>query len=95
MQIARTFIVNYFEGSKIEAKNFDTTETTPELCPTGVRDAKWEALRAEKPNLWVDEGLREAGKEFASLVKAQRAAFVKSTKKRRLTTRKNQPILPS
>jgi hypothetical protein len=81
VQLARTFVLNYFEGAKIDAKKFDTTETTPELCATGVRDLEWEALRLSNPNLWKDAGLIRAGKQFAMLLKAQRAAFTKGQKK--------------
>ena len=80
VQLARTFIFNYFQGAKIDAKKFDVTETTPELCPTGVRDPEWEALRIRK-DIWKDVGLIRAGKEFAALVKAQRGAFTKGQKK--------------
>jgi hypothetical protein len=31
VQLARSFILNYFAGSKIDAKKFDGTRTTPEL----------------------------------------------------------------
>jgi hypothetical protein len=63
-------------------KKFDVTETTPELCATGVRDSEWEALReTKKDELWTDPGLLRAGKEFAALVKAQRVAFTKGQKK--------------
>lgn len=75
VQLARTFILNYFAGSKVDAKKFDLTETTPELCSTGQRDDEWEALRKANPKLWEDRGLKRAGEEFAALVKAQRAAF--------------------
>lgn len=81
VQLARTFILNYFDGTKIDAKKFDVTETTPDLCATGVRDLDWEALRASKPDLWKDSGLKRAGKEFAALMKAQRSAFKKNPKK--------------
>ncbi|AGB44741.1 hypothetical protein Mesau_02305 [Mesorhizobium australicum WSM2073] len=82
VQLARTFILNYFHGAGVDAKKFDLTETTPELCPTGVADPEWEALRdSKKDNLWTDPGLILAGNEFAALTKAQRAAFVKGSKK--------------
>jgi hypothetical protein len=77
VQLARTFVLNYFAGTKVDGKKFDNTETTPDLCATGSRDADWEALRASKPNLWKDAGLKKAGKAFAMLVAAQRAAFPK------------------
>jgi hypothetical protein len=77
VQLARTFILNYFAGTEVDGKKFDSTETTPELCATGSRDADWEKLRAAKPKLWKDAGLKKAGKAFADLVAAQRAAFIK------------------
>ena len=76
---ARTFILNYFAGTKVDAKKFDVTETTPELCSTGQRDDEWEALRKSNSKLWEDKALKRAGQEFAALVKAQRSAFVKGT----------------
>jgi len=81
VQLARTFILNYFEGAKVDAKKFDVTETTPELCSTGVRDVDWEHLRTSRSSLWKDAGLIRAGKEFAALMKAQRAAFTKGQRK--------------
>jgi hypothetical protein len=75
VQLARSFIFNYFEGKQVDAKKFDMTETTPELCATGQRDSAWEQLRASNPSLWEDEGLKRAGTEFAALIKAQRAPF--------------------
>jgi hypothetical protein len=75
VQLARTFIMNYFDGMKIDSKKFDTTESTPELCATGQRDSEWENLRIAKPDLWKDAGLKLASTAFAALIKAQRAAF--------------------
>jgi hypothetical protein len=76
---ARTFIVNYFKGTKIEAKEFDTTQTTPVVCKTGVPDANWDELRKSNTSLWKDKGLKEAGKQYARLVDAQRSAFQRKT----------------
>ena len=77
VQLARTFILNYFAGTEVNGKTFDNTETTPELCATGSRDADWELLRTSKPKLWKDAGLKKAGEAFANLVAAQRSAFAK------------------
>ncbi len=75
VQAARTFIVNFYKGKSIDAKNnFDVSDTTPTLCPSGEDDAEWNAIR-QQANLWKDPGLITAAKEFASLVKAQRKAF--------------------
>jgi hypothetical protein len=73
--LARTFILNYFEGAKVDPKKFELTETTPELCTTGQRDDDWEKLRKANSKLWDDKGLKRAGEQFASIVKAQRASF--------------------
>lgn len=81
VQMARTFVVNYFAGKKQDHRKFDKIETTPDLCRTGQRDEVWEEIRAENPNLWKDEGLREAAQQFAALIKAQRDAFESASPK--------------
>jgi hypothetical protein len=75
VKMARTFITNYFNGTKIDPKTFELVDTTPVICPTGGPDPEWEALKANNPQLWIDAGLQAAGKEFSALVKAQRDAF--------------------
>jgi hypothetical protein len=80
VQQARTFIINYFEGTKVDSKKFEKSETTPELCTTGSQDAEWEALRKSKPPIWSNAGLKRAGEAFAGLIKAQRDAFATAKK---------------
>jgi hypothetical protein len=75
VKIARTFITNYFNGTKVDPKQFDVTDTTPTICPTGGPDQEWEKLKADKPKMWADAELLRAGKEFSALIKAQRKAF--------------------
>lgn len=75
VRAARTFILNYFRGRAIPADAFENSDTTPVLCKTGVPDAEWDELKKKQSGLFKDAGLREAGKEFAALVAAQRAAF--------------------
>jgi hypothetical protein len=66
----------------IDAKQFEMTDTTPAICPTGGPDAEWEKLKAARPKLWSDADLLQAGKEFSALIKAQRDAF-KDAKKQK------------
>jgi hypothetical protein len=75
VRAARTFMVNYYRGTAIDPKKFDSSETTPVLLKSGVEVEEWATLKAEKPEMWQDENLQLAGKEFALLVKAQRAFF--------------------
>lgn len=75
VKMARTFITNYFKGKSVIAKDFDVTDTTPVVCPTGSSDPEWDKLKNDNPNIWTDSGLLGAAKEFATLVSAQRNAF--------------------
>lgn len=81
VQFARTFITNYFLGKSVDANEFETTDTTPILCPTGEHDSDWDDLRKKHPGLWKDAALAKAAKEFAALTKAQRDAFAGSKPK--------------
>jgi hypothetical protein len=78
--MARTFITDYFLGTRVDVKRFDLTDSTPVLCPTAGPDAEWEKLKADNPKLWSNAGLLEAAREFSALVKAQRGAFSSATK---------------
>lgn len=75
VRLARSFIINYYEGKKSAGANFDTSETSPILPAVGAESSLWDALRKRKPSIWADEKLKEAGKHFAKLVAAQRKAF--------------------
>ena len=75
VRAARIFIVNYYRGALVEARKFDSTATTPLILKSGVQVDEWTELKELKPKLWEDANLELAGKEFAQLVKAQRARF--------------------
>jgi hypothetical protein len=75
VQVARSFITNFFAGKAVDTNRFDVTDTTPTLSPTGQADEAWEELRSKNPYLWKDEALAAAAKEFAELIKAQRNSF--------------------
>lgn len=76
VRAARTFIVNYYRGTEVETRKFDTTATTPVLLKSGVNVEEWETLKSQNPTLWKDENLQLAGREFALLVEAQRKCFM-------------------
>lgn len=82
VKMARTFITNYFEGMTVDPKEFDLSDTSPVVCPTGGPDAAWDKLKADHPKLWTDPELLNAAKEFAALIKAQREAFKNLKKKK-------------
>ena len=75
VRAARTFIVNYYRGAAVPAKDFDNVETQPVICLSGEADPEWEKTRTSHPTMWKDTALETAGKEFVALAKAQRKAF--------------------
>lgn len=83
VRAARTFIVNYYRGSAVDARKFDLTETTPVLLKSGVQVDEWTELKAQQPKLWEDANLQLAGKEFAQLIEAQRSWFAAADGKRK------------
>jgi hypothetical protein len=85
VRIARSFITNYLAGLRVDPKKFATTDTTPDICPTGDHDSDWESLKKNNPTIWKDKKMQQAGKEFALLVAAQRQAFA---------TKKTKPDFP-
>ena len=89
VRMATTFITNFFEGRKVDPKNFATVETTPLVYKSGVSGNEWEETKSDHPNLWTDKGLLAAGKAFTELVVSQRAAF--ATKKQGKRPRPDYP----
>ena len=79
VHLARTFIANFYLGKTVDTKDFDKTETTPLLYKAGKDDKAWEDFLIENPDLWKNQALKTAGKEFAKLVAAQRKAFAGKT----------------
>ena len=80
VRMARTFIMNYYDGKTVDPKNFANVETTPLVYKSGVSDEQWEKTKNDHPELWSDKALRAAGKAFCELIAAQRAAFTGSKK---------------
>ena len=75
VRLARTFIMNYYEGKKSAGLIFDSANTSPVLPAVGSDNSQWEQLRSTQPSIWEDPMLRKAGEEFAKLILAQRKAF--------------------
>ena len=81
VRAARTFIMNFFAGSKIKDIDFDKSKTTPLLAKTGDIDEEWEKLRRTGNKLWENERLIESAKEFSDLNEKQRKYFSPTAKK--------------
>lgn len=77
VRAARSFIMNYFAGKTINTNTFPKVKTIPTLAKTGGIDDDWEQLKVRNPQMWEDEELIEAGKQFAKLIKKQREFYNK------------------
>ena len=82
-QAGRTFIVNFFLGKKrgaeLNTEQLDRNFYEPYLCQSGVLDEQYSTILATHgDDLWSDKGLKEAGRSFAELNKAQSEAIRKS-----------------
>lgn len=75
VDLARTFIKNFYDGQKVSEKQFAESDTTPMLFRSGRDDEEWGDFLAENPKIWADDKLKVAGKEFVKLINAQRKAF--------------------
>ncbi len=75
VRLARTFIINFYEGLKISQMPFDTTDTSPVIPGVGSDNVLWDKLRGRDPSIWEDARLNRAGAEFAKLAAAQRKAI--------------------
>jgi hypothetical protein len=74
IRLVRSFIVNYYRGKNIA--DFENAQTMPVLCASGVEsDPEWTTLIDVSPELWKDDKLIEAGKQYALLIAAQKKAF--------------------
>ena len=80
VRAARSFIMNYFAGKSINTNTFPKVRTIPVLARTGGIDEDWEQLKIRNADMWDDEELKEAGKQFAKLVKKQREFYNKGGK---------------
>lgn len=77
VRAARTFIMNYYEGSAITSKDFSDRKTTPVLAKTGGVDDEWERLKLNHPGMWEDAKLLAAGRAFSELMKKQKSVFTR------------------
>lgn len=83
VRAARTFIMNYLVGKEIDPLKFDQSVTTPTIAKTGADDPEWSDLKEKHPKMWEDTGMKDAGREFAALAKAQRDCFTDPETERR------------
>ncbi len=77
VQLTRTFIVNFYAGTDIAAEEFSKTSTTPITVRSGQATPKeWADVKKAHPDLWDDDRLKRAAREYAALKKAQEDAFL-------------------
>jgi len=65
VRLARTFIVNFFEGMQNKDKSLEKAVFIPYVCKPGQEDPKYLSLIDK--NIWMKSNLLEAGKNFAKL----------------------------
>jgi hypothetical protein len=74
---ARNFIVNFYAGKQAAETSFGETNTTPITAKSGVQNPPdWAAVKKAHPDLWNDESMLAAAKEYAKLRQAQEDAFL-------------------
>jgi hypothetical protein len=69
VRLARTFLVNFFEGRKSKSVDLEWQVLIPYVCKSGQDDPKY--LSWVHKNVWNEADFVEAGKSFADLHKKQ------------------------
>ncbi|MER8802250.1 hypothetical protein [Mesorhizobium sp. M0998] len=78
VRAARSFIINYYLGAQSAANEFEKSDTTPVVPKSGTANvAEWDSVKKQHPDLWTDDKLLRAGKEFKRLVDKQRESFAR------------------
>jgi len=101
VKLARTFIVNFFEGrttgASLKEDQLDRTIYEPYLCESGPSlDPRYaELIEANGSKIWMDDSLLQAGKSFAHLHNAQRAAVKDNPGIRNLKGFRNKALTES
>jgi hypothetical protein len=75
VNLVRTFIHNFYLGKEAAALPFEKTDTTPFLYRSGKDEDMWDEFLLAHSDVWKDDALLDAGKEFVKLIQAQRTAF--------------------
>lgn len=75
VRAARTFIINYYQGKEIKSDTFSKQRTMPSFAKTGGVDDDWETLKKDKPTMWQDKDLIEAGRQFSILISKQNESY--------------------
>ena len=75
---ARNFIVNFYAGKDaIAGGEFSQINTTPVTTKSGVQNPPdWVLVKKQHPELWTDDALLTAAKEYSALRQAQEDAFM-------------------
>lgn len=71
--------MNYLEGAKNKKFNFDNISPNPIIAKTGGIDERWESIRKKK-DLWDNQKLLSAAKQFAILHLKQKEYYEKKKK---------------
>ena len=51
VQMARTFIVNFYRGQQIAPEDFEKSNVIPPVCKKGQHDSDWDELTNDRPDL--------------------------------------------
>lgn len=81
VRLARSFIMSYLEGKKNRTKKYDKVNPVPIIAKTGGLDEKWEKIRTKEKDLWKDQDLIKAGRQFAQLHAKQKEYYEKKKRK--------------
>ncbi len=81
VRLARSFIMSYLDGRKFKKKKYDNVNPIPIIAKTGGLDEKWEQIRNKEKNLWTDQDLIKAGRQYAKLHAKQKEYYEKKRKK--------------
>jgi hypothetical protein len=82
VRMARSFILSYFEGAKVDPKSFSQKETNPIIASTGGNDANWDELRLNS-EIFQDEKLLRAAQAYNKLCRNQIKFYLEKNKRQR------------
>ena len=101
VKLARTFVVNFYRGkeaaSGLQEKQIDLSTYEPYLCESGASlDPNYlSVLETQGDSIWKAESLKDAGKAFATLHKAQFEAIKNSRNISNLKGFRNKAVTES